>query len=260
MSLKYSEENQLVLTNLLGGHGLLSRDGRSNSCDPYVIIEIKYTEKQPQGNGAQTHSRMAPTSEKNDTLRLKSAGRRDIRSCSLQHSNDYVTSTRKQLTVGKYGQVSTSQYDLHAEHLSDDNSDTEETSEPVNKLLIKHEVSTTARSKTAWRTQNPEYNELFLFHAPKNRLALAYLAVTVMDRQLIREDLCIGNVTVPLGSLSITGIQSIPPQWFTIKKVRHCVLLIASCVSFYVDKTWYRQFYRRHRGMCLVYITCIAAY
>jgi len=130
------------------------------------------------------------------------------------------------LTDNRLAIYCTSQYDLHVENQTDDVRDDKETKteEPVNKLLLKHDISTIARSKTVWRTQNPEYNELFLFHVPKNRLVSAYLSVTVKDRQLIGEDLCIGNITIPLGSLSITGIQSIPPQWFTIRKVHHSAL------------------------------------
>ena len=229
MSLKYSEENQLVLINLLRGYGLLSRDGRSNSCDPYVIIEIKYSEEKPHGSTTQKYNRMASIPDNNES---KPAGRRVTRSHSLQHAYNHVSSTHKHLTIGYHGQVSTSQYGLHVEHQSGDAIDDEETSEPVSKLMLKHEVSTSACSKTIWWTQNPEFNELFLFHAPKDMLVSASLAVTVMDRKLIGEDLCIGNIAIPLGSLSITGIQSIPPQWFTVRKVNYFVLFIQWNLSY----------------------------
>jgi len=104
VSLKYSEENQLILMNLLRGYGFLSRDGSSNSCDPYVITEMKYNEEKVH---AQTHTKITTISENDKILQSKPAGCRFTRSHSLQHGYDHVTSTRKQLPVGDYVQVST---------------------------------------------------------------------------------------------------------------------------------------------------------
>lgn len=44
-----------------------------------------------------------------------------------------------------------------------------------------------------------------------------------MDKEILTKDRCIGHTTVPLGTLSIIGVGSIPPQWFSIKKVLSCV-------------------------------------
>ena len=211
--------------NLLRGCGLLSRDGRSYSCDSYIVIELKYNDEQAEAQGGSTAHKVTPNTDNNEFpgTQLKPAGRRAVtRSHSFQHGYDHVS---KHFSLKDYGQLSTSHYDLLVERQFDDDEDTEKTTEEsVNKLLLKHEVSTNARSKTVWRTQNPEFNELFLFHVPKNKITSAYLAATVMDRQLIGEDVCIGNFAIPLGSLSITGIKSIPPQVFTIRKVCHITL------------------------------------
>ena len=89
----------------------------------------------------------------------------------------------------------------------------------IHPLSFKHEISTTAQSKVVWYTQNPEFDELFLFHVSKEKLTLAFLLVSVMDKEILTKDKCIGHTTIPLGTLSIRGVQCIPPQWFTIKRV-----------------------------------------
>ena len=110
-------------------------------------------------------------------------------------------------------------------HVQEQHDKTDDSLSPSSPLSFKHEISTTAQSKVMWHTRNPEFDELFLFHVAKEKLTSTFLLVSVMDREILTKDTCIGYTTVPLGTLSITGVQSIPPQWFTIKKVNkliHC--------------------------------------
>ena len=104
-------------------------------------------------------------------------------------------------------------------HVDSPHEKSEDLPSTSNELSLKHEISTTAQSKVVWHTCNPEFNELFLFHVTKKKLASAFLLVSVMDKEILTEDTSIGHTTVPLGTLSITGVHSIPPQWFTIRKV-----------------------------------------
>ena len=219
ISVKYKLENELVLIQLLKGYGLLSRDGRIHSCNPYVKIELQFNSSvtPPVNVTVEDCTCSSKNVASNEALSSVKRPPKFTRSISLLHS--YEQFKRNQL-----GNTST-------DHCNDiDNLDLSRTRphldsphkdlpSPSNDLSFKHEVSTTAQSKVVWHTRNPEFNELFLFRVTKEKLTSAFLLVSVMDKEILSEDTCIGHTTVPLGTLSITGAHSIPPQWFTIKKV-----------------------------------------
>lgn len=227
ISVKYKCENELVLIRLIKGYGLLSRDGQIHSCNPYVKIELKY-------NTEATNTATRPTtaddhgdcsSPENTTLSPKvktlpsSKGHKFTRSVSLLHTYEQFKHDQlKGSTNDHCNDIDKFDLAQMRSHVQEQQNEIDEQS-PPQPLSFKHEVSTTGQSKVVWHTQNPEFNELFLFHVTKEKLTSAFLLITVMDKEILTKDRCLGHTTVPLGTLSITGVQSIPPQWFTIKKV-----------------------------------------
>jgi len=213
-------ENELVLVRLLKCYGLLSRDGKIHSCNPYVKIELKYNEETSTdkvcGSSTDHSCTIPPTVEQHKATLPNAKKQKFTRSISLQHQYDQFKNNQLKWSAGcgidKLGLPQTTLL-VHEEE------DKLDGLSPSHPLSFKHEISTTAQSKVMWHTQNPEFDELFLFHVSKEKLMLTFLLVTVMDKELLTKHTCIGDTTVPLGTLSITGVQCIPPQWFTIKRV-----------------------------------------
>lgn len=204
-------------------YSLLSRDGQIHSCNPYVKMELQYNEEatKPAAAGGENcnsaNPENAPFSPKVET---PPSGKRHkfTRSISLLH--DYEQFKRNQLkNTAHCNDIDKLDLAQTRPHVHEQHDKTDDSSSPSSPLSFKHEISTTAQTKVMWHTRNPEFNELFLFHVTKEKLTSAFLLVSVMDKEILTKDTCIGYTTVPLGTLSITGVQSIPPQWFTIKKV-----------------------------------------
>ena len=227
LSIKYKYENELVLIRLIKGYGLLSRDGQIHSCNPYVKIELKYnteatnTPTRPVtagGQGGCSSPENTTLSPKVETL-PSSKRLKYTRSISLlQNYEQFKHDQLKISTTDHCNNIDKLDLAQTRSRVQEQQKDTDGSS-PSQPLPFKHEVSTTGQSKAAWHTQNPEFDELFLFHVSKEKLTSAFLLVTVMDKEILTKDRCLGHTTVPLGTLSITGVGSIPPQWFTIKKV-----------------------------------------
>ena len=223
VSVKYKRENELVLIRLMKGYGLLSRDGQIHTCNPYVKIELKYnsdltstavTAGKDCSNPENTPLTVSPKVETSpSSRRLKFT-----RSLSLLHNYEQFKQSQLRSSdhcndINKLDLAQARPLAIVQEQ--EDKIDDSSSPEP---LSFKHEILTTAKSKVVWHTRNPEFNELFLFHVTKEKLT-STLLITVMDKEIVIKDTCIGHTTVPLGTLSITGVQNIPPQWFTIKKL-----------------------------------------
>ena len=220
ISVRYKQENELLLIRLMKGYGLLSRDGQIHSCNPYVKIELQYNAEVTAGEDcSSTSPENTPFTPKVIEASPSAKRHKFTRSISLLH--DYEQFKRNQLrsTAGHCNNIDKLDLAQTRPHVQEQHDKINDSSSPLNPLSFKHEISTTAQSKVMWHTRNPEFNELFLFHVTKEKLISAFLLVLVMDKEILANDKCIGHTTVPLGTLSITGAQSIPPQWFTIKKV-----------------------------------------
>ena len=218
VSVKYKPENELVLIQLMKGYGLLSRDGQFHSCNPYVKMELKYnTDTKKTATTAEGCSSPdgipLTVPPKVETL-PSPKGHKFTRSISLLHNYKPQFNQVRSSDHHNIDKLDLAQTRSHVQ--KQDKTDKSSPSQPI---TFKHEILTTGQSKVVWHTRNPEFNELFLFHVTKVKLTSAFLLIMVMDKEILANDTCIGQTTVPLGTLSITGVQSIPPQWFTIKKV-----------------------------------------
>lgn len=223
VSIKYKSENELVLIHLLKGCDLLSRDGLIHSCNPYMKIELKYNADVSEDCGSPKSARapltVPPSAEHAGSTLPRSSNHKFTRSISLLQNYEQF----KQKELKKTNHYDIDKLDLAAQTRPHDHKHKQQVkgndSSPSHPISFKHEISTTVQSKVVWHTRNPEFDELFLFNVTKEKLASAFLFISVMDKEILAQDTCIGRATVPLGPLSITGVQSIPPQWFTIKKV-----------------------------------------
>ena len=204
------------------GYSLLSRDGQIHSCNPYVKMELQYNEEVIKPAAGENCSSTDPenayfTPKVENSLNARR--HKFTRSISLLH--DYEQFKCNQLkNTDHCNDIDKLDLAQARPRVHEQCDKTDDSLSPSSPLSFKHEISTTAQSKVVWHTRNPEFNELFLFRVTKEKLTSAFLLVSVMDREILTKDTCIGYATIQLGTLSITGVQSIPPQWFTIKKVR----------------------------------------
>ena len=223
ISVKYKRENELVLIRLMKGYGLLSRDGQIRSCNPYVKIELQYNEvtKPVAAAGEDCSSANPDNTPFNPKVETSPSAKRHkfTRSISLLHDYEHFKCNQLK-SAGRCNDIDKLDLAQTRPLVHQQHDKTDDSSSPSKPFSFKHEILTTAQSKVVWHTRNPEFNELFLFNVTKEKLTSAFLLVSVMDKEILTKDTCIGHTTVPLGTLSITGVQSIPPQWFTVKKVR----------------------------------------
>lgn len=234
ISIKYKQENELVLVQLLKGYGLLSRDGQIHSCNPYVKIELQYNTPDhvtTKGCNIPVADHESTPFTKPPEVEMPKRRLKFQRSISLLHN--YEQFKRDQLRNHDHHHNNIDNLDLALHVHVQEQQAPPDNSSPSHTLTFKHKISTTAQSKVAWHTRNPEFNELFLFHVAKEKLTSAFLHVSVMDREILTRDTCIGYTIVPLGTLSITGVQNIPEQWFTIKKVFSCTVQRMMNIIFY---------------------------